>query len=213
MDAAESKVDFEWTFHWRFLVDSIVISLDPGTRRYVRLFPLSRSSQPTNQPNQPTISHEILISFSLEDWVRDKIVRVYTHGSPPVAALVPSSSSSSSSMNDNNKKGNVSSRKRDEGKATSTATGSSSGGRDSSSPWACPILEAFDLPSDLVYGYVQPYVRICFGGTAMEPIRKEWLGLTCVLDYRYHSFCAFCCHIEGPHCSFLDGIRSLVSLG
>ena len=70
------------------------------------------------------------------EYVRDKVLRVYTHGSPPVATLSKSF-----------KKRNSSTRSKEE---------------EDEGEYACEILRAFDLPSDMVYGYVQPYVRIGF---------------------------------------------------
>jgi hypothetical protein len=70
------------------------------------------------------------------DFVRDRIRRVYTHGSPPVATDIGPAS----------RVGNLGN---------------------------CPILDAFDLPSDLVYGYVQPYdpvVRLFTDVDALYPL-------------------------------------------
>ena len=62
----------------------------------------------------------------LVEFVQDRVKRVYTHGSPPIAAM------------------NV----------KSPARKASSGPEEIQ----CEILEAFDLPATMVYGYVQPYV-------------------------------------------------------
>ncbi|KAG7373391.1 lipase class 3 [Nitzschia inconspicua] len=70
------------------------------------------------------------------DYVRDRIKRVYSHGSPPVATMV---GSTSDAVNFGN----------------------------------CPVLNAFELPSDLVYGYVQPYdpvVRLFTNVDALYPL-------------------------------------------
>lgn len=70
------------------------------------------------------------------DYVKDKVKRVYSHGSPPVATVVGSSPNAGHHR-------------------------------------VCPILDAFDLPSDLVYGYIQPYdpvVRLFTNVDALYPL-------------------------------------------
>jgi len=61
------------------------------------------------------------------DYVRDRIPRAYSHGCPPVATLVNKTIAQSS--------------------ANEKFCGTQS----------CPILEAFDLPPSIIYGYIQPY--------------------------------------------------------
>ncbi|KAL3902323.1 MAG: hypothetical protein SGILL_010865, partial [Bacillariaceae sp.] len=71
------------------------------------------------------------------DYVQKRILRVFAHGSPPVAAMVDPVTAS---------------------------------GMD---PNICPIMDAFDLPSDLVYGFVQPYdpvVRLFSDVDALYPL-------------------------------------------
>ncbi|KAG7340701.1 lipase class 3 [Nitzschia inconspicua] len=86
-----------------------------------------------------SLSIIVLLLMSSErgvDYVRDRIKRVYSHGSPPVATMV---GSTSDAVNFGN----------------------------------CPVLNAFELPSDLVYGYVQPYdpvVRLFTNVDALYPL-------------------------------------------
>jgi len=61
------------------------------------------------------------------DYARDRILRVYSHGSPPVATLANTTIAKSLA----NKKFHGAQR--------------------------CPILEAFDLPPSMIYGFMQPY--------------------------------------------------------
>jgi len=61
------------------------------------------------------------------NYARDRILRVYSHGSPPVAALTNDIISQSN-------------------------TKEKFGGTQ-----RCPVLESFDLPSSMVYGFIQPY--------------------------------------------------------
>jgi hypothetical protein len=69
----------------------------------------------------------LLFKLWIADYVRDRIPRVYSHGSPPVATLVNKTIAQSSA---------------DE----------KFGGTQ-----RCPILEAFDLPPSMIYGFIQPY--------------------------------------------------------
>jgi hypothetical protein len=81
------------------------------------------------------------------DYVKDRVKRVYTHGSPPVATVM-------------------------ESKKASTSSSSSSSSRHTA-VGTCPILDAFDLPTDLVYGFVQPYdpvVRLFTDVDALYPL-------------------------------------------
>lgn len=73
------------------------------------------------------VSNLILMLISLERgnvYVKDRIKRVYTFGSPPVAIY--------------------------EGKV---------GGNGEASKDSCSVLEGMGLPSDIVYGYIEPWVR------------------------------------------------------
>ena len=57
------------------------------------------------------------------DYVRDRILRVYTHGCPPIATAV-------------------------------NATGIK---QEDENIIQCNVLEAFELPTSMVYAYIQPY--------------------------------------------------------
>lgn len=61
------------------------------------------------------------------DFVRDRIPRVYSHGSPPIATMVSNGS--------------------EESNAEKTSGGTQ----------RCRVLEAFGLPSSTVYSFIQPY--------------------------------------------------------
>jgi len=77
------------------------------------------------------------------DYVRDRIPRVYSYGAPPVATLA-----------DNNI-------------AKSSADDKFSGTQ------RCPILEAFDLPPSMIYGFIQPYdpvVRLFSNHDVLYPL-------------------------------------------
>ncbi len=65
--------------------------------------------------------------MSIADYARDRILRTYSHGSPPVATLA------------------------------NGAVAQSIGNEKYGGTQTCPILEAFDLPPSMVYGYIQPY--------------------------------------------------------
>jgi hypothetical protein len=83
-------------------------------------------------------AHSSCFILPIVDFVLENVLRVYTHGSPPVAFVKGNSSSGSSTT----------SKQRFTGRRT-----------DKHDLHACPVLEAFDLPSHIVYGYIQPYVR------------------------------------------------------
>jgi Lipase (class 3) len=70
-----------------------------------------------------SLSILILLIIATEeglDFVFDRILRVYTHGSPPIAAMVERKDTSSTAKH------------------------------------SCSILDAFGLPADIVYNYIQP---------------------------------------------------------
>jgi len=95
-------------------------------------------------------SLSVLVLFLLTldkgvDWVNDRVLRVYTQGSPPVAELIDTPVLEPQTT------------KRKTKQAPSTLFSSST--QKSNDPTHCQILEAFGLPSSMVYGYVQPYVR------------------------------------------------------
>ena len=69
------------------------------------------------------------------EFVRDKVVRVYTFGSPPIATV------------------------------PGTTTRPSRKSRHE-----CPVLRQFNLPSDMVYGYIQPYDPIVRFMTEYDPL-------------------------------------------
>jgi len=74
------------------------------------------------------------------DYVRDRILRVYSHGSPPVAAIVDKDASIESRLGCTQE---------------------------------CPVLDAFDLPSSMVYGFIQPYdpvVRLFSNHDVLYPL-------------------------------------------
>mmetsp|Transcript_8854 Transcript_8854/g.21095 ORF Transcript_8854/g.21095 Transcript_8854/m.21095 type:complete len:613 (+) Transcript_8854:1-1839(+) len=77
------------------------------------------------------------------DYVRDRILRVYSHGSPPVATLVNNSTTKLA----------------DDQKFSGTQR--------------CPVLEAFGLPSSTIYGFIQPYdpvVRLFSNHDVLYPL-------------------------------------------
>lgn len=93
-----------------------------------------------------SLANMILFLLTLErgaDFVQDRILRVYTFGSPPIAALSADAPSSST--------------KRGGGRGSSGSKSSSS----STSSLRCEILEALGLPSNLVWAFVQPWDPIC----------------------------------------------------
>ncbi len=67
------------------------------------------------------------IFIFIADYVRDRILRVYSHGSPPVATLA------------------------------NTTFAQSYTNEKFSGTQRCRVLEAFDLPASMVYGFIQPY--------------------------------------------------------
>mmetsp|Transcript_8429 Transcript_8429/g.21020 ORF Transcript_8429/g.21020 Transcript_8429/m.21020 type:complete len:1135 (-) Transcript_8429:963-4367(-) len=84
-----------------------------------------------------SLSILLLLIIATEEglgFVFDRILRVYTHGSPPVAALVERADDSSTEKH------------------------------------PCSILEAFGLPADIVYNYVQPYDPIVRLFTKYDPL-------------------------------------------
>lgn len=77
------------------------------------------------------------------DYVRDRILRAYSHGSPPVATLANDDIAQSSR---NEKFGGTQ---------------------------RCAVLEAFDLPPSMVYGFIQPYdpvVRLFSNHDVLYPL-------------------------------------------
>jgi hypothetical protein len=82
------------------------------------------------------------LSFRAADYVRDKVLRVFTFGSPPVAVC---SRKSLLLEADAGEESNI---------WDGPVFGASSG-----ETYGCSILEAFGLPPSIVYGYIQPWVR------------------------------------------------------
>ena len=79
--------------------------------------------------------------FYSADYVRERISRVYTFGSPPVARLAKSAL-----IDDDNRRAK----------------------KQKAKNYECEILNAFNLPSTLVYGFVQPYVSILIENVLSE---------------------------------------------
>jgi hypothetical protein len=113
----------------------------------------------------------ITLSSRAADFVRDKVLRVFTFGSPPVAVcsrkplLLEEDAEEESNIWD--------------GPVFKGSSGEAYG---------CSILEAFGLPPSIVYGYIQPWVRWLF------PIHgdpsDEFVNLSCDCPHfcRTHSF-------------------------
>ena len=88
-------------------------------------------------------SHSLSCTFETVDFTRERILRAYSHGSPPVAALVNPANGQST-------------------------TNSKFGGTQQ-----CPVLEAFNLPPSMVYGFIQPYdpvVRLFSNHDVLYPL-------------------------------------------
>ena len=95
-----------------------------------------------------SVSHSILPSSSTflktVDYVQDRILRVYSHGCPPIAAIV------------------------DEATSVAASAESKFGGTQK-----CPVLDAFGLPPSMVYGFIQPYdpvVRLFSNHDVLYPL-------------------------------------------
>lgn len=90
-----------------------------------------------------------LSSLHTAEYVQERVLRVYSHGAPPVATMT------GSQLLANNK--------RQTPKLVSDAEHNPQ----------CPILEAFDLPSTMIFGYIQPYdpiVRFLSEYDALYPL-------------------------------------------
>ena len=87
------------------------------------------------------------------EYVKERMLRVYSHGSPPIASVISSPSSNSKNANGDKKNSDAS-------------TGDNM--------YPCPVLSSFGLPHDMVYGYAQPYdpiVRFLSGdGDPLYPL-------------------------------------------
>jgi len=79
------------------------------------------------------------------DFVKDKILRVFTFGSPPVAVYVG------------------------ENDEEQTQNGVTNGGK-AADIISCAVLSSFSLPVDLVYGYVQPWDPIVRLFSSVDPL-------------------------------------------
>jgi hypothetical protein len=80
----------------------------------------------------------ISLTRVIAEVVRKRVLRAFAHGSPPIAAIT-------------------------EPLLGATKTGLTRNSKSLDSPlcdddYRCDILEAFGLPSSMVYGYVQPWV-------------------------------------------------------
>lgn len=88
------------------------------------------------------------------DFVRDKVLKAYTFGSPPVLTVESSPLSSSPDVNGDG--------------PAAPVNGETNRKKDGSH--ACSVLESFDLPSSIVYGYVQPWDPIPRLFSSIDPL-------------------------------------------
>ena len=82
------------------------------------------------------------------DYVKEKVLRVFTYGSPPVFETTPSSDTATASTTSNNHN--------EEDESTDL--------------YHCPVLSSYGLPSDIIYGYLQPWDPVIRLFSSIDPL-------------------------------------------
>jgi len=106
------------------------------------------------------------------DFVNDKVLRVFTFGSPPVAVHV-GQDDNEQTQNGNNNSGDFSQNELiacsgTNGKQQKVSNRNSVD--DESNAISCSVLSSFSLPVDLVYGFVQPWDPIVRLFSSVDPL-------------------------------------------